>query len=103
MKQAVMMKQFKLNKTYFSLKESNLILAKELSALKEKNGQLKQKVKKLKENNLTKEEMKEMIKNRLTPITNVLIGKETVTVNAETHKQTKRKKKQLILKHKQEE
>jgi hypothetical protein len=101
MKQAVMMKQFKLNKTYFSLKESNLILAKELSALKEKNGQLKQKVKKLKESNLTKEEMKEMIKNRL--ITNVLIGKETVTVNAETHKQTKRKKKQLILKHKQGE
>ena len=84
MKQSVMMKQFKLNETYSSLKKSCLKLSKELSAMKEKNEQLKQRIKELESNNITKEEMKEMIKEGLTPITNVLIGKETETVNAET-------------------
>ena len=32
---------------------------------------------------ITKEEMKEMIKEGLTPITNILLGKETEKVNAE--------------------
>ena len=41
MKQSVMMKQFKLNVTYFSLEKSYLILSKELSAMKEMNEQLK--------------------------------------------------------------
>ena len=84
MKQSVMMKQFKLNETYSSLKKSCLKLSKELSAMKENNEQLKQRIKELESNNITKEEMKEMIKEGLTPITNVLIGKETEIVNAET-------------------
>ena len=33
---------------------------------------------------ITKEEMKDMIKEGLAPITNILMGKETETVNAET-------------------
>ena len=41
-------------------------------------------MKELEASNLTKEEMKEMIKEGLIPITNILIGKETETVNAET-------------------
>ena len=87
MKHSVIIKQLKLNKIYSSLKEPNLILSKQLSAIKEKNEQLKQRVKELETNNqctLTKEEMKEMLKEGLTSITNVLIGTETEKVNVET-------------------
>ena len=87
----VIMNDFKLNEAYSSLKESYLILKNELSTVKEKNEQLKQRVKELEttissitQHTLTKEEMKEMIKEGLTPITNVLIGQETTKVNAET-------------------
>ena len=55
--------------------------------MEEKNEHLKQRVKELEINNhrtITKEEMKEMIKEGLTPITNILIGKDKETVNAET-------------------
>ena len=41
-------------------------------------------MKELETNNITKEEMKEMLKEGLTPITNVLLGKEKETVNVET-------------------
>ena len=93
-----MMNEFKFNKTYSSLKESYLILYKELSVMKKKNEQLKQRVKELETSNqhmLTKEEMKEMIKEGLTPITNALLGKERETVNVgiQTEKIIKDKKK----------
>ena len=80
----VMMNIFKINKTYSSLHESYLRLYKELSTVKEKNEQLMQRVKELETNNLTKEEMKGMIKEGLALITNILLGKETETVNAQT-------------------
>ena len=79
-----MMNEYKLNETYSSLEKSYLILSKELSAMKEMNEQLKQRVKELETNNITKEEMKEMLKEGLTPITNVLLGKQKETVNVET-------------------
>ena len=93
-----MLNNLKLNKTYSSLKESYLILSKELSTVKEKNEQLKQRIKELERTNLTKKEMKEMIKEGLTPIVDVLIGKERETVDAETQtdKEEEEKKEQEI-------
>ena len=84
MKPSAMMNEYKLNETYSSLEKSYLILSKELSAMKEMNEQLKQRLKELETNNITKEEMKEIIKEGLTPIINVLVGKERETVNVET-------------------
>ena len=84
MKQSVMMNEYKLNETYSPLEKSYLILSKELSAMKEMNEELKERVKELETNNITKEEMKEIIKEGLTPIINVLVGKERETVNVET-------------------
>ena len=59
--------------------------------MREKNDYLKQKVSELKSTifsighcTITKEEMKDMLKERLTPITNILIGKVTETVHVET-------------------
>ena len=98
MNQSLMMNDFKLNETYSSLKESYSILKKELSTVKEKNEQLKQRIKELERTNLTKKEMKEMIKEGLTPIVDVLIGKERETVDAETQtdKEEEEKKVQQI-------
>ena len=77
-----MINEFKLNETYSFLKESCLILCKELFTTKEKNERLNQRVKKLQsiissisQHIITKEEMKEMIKEGLAAITNVLTKK----------------------------
>ena len=84
------MNELKLNDTYSHLKMSYVILNKELSTMKEKNEQLNQQVKKLQstissilQRTITKEEMKQMIKEGLTSINNVQGGKERVIVNTE--------------------
>ena len=83
MQQFKMINQFKLNQTYSSLKKYCLLLNKELSTMKEKNEYLSQRVKELEttlssvvQHTITKEEMKEMIKEGVAPIVNVLIGTE---------------------------
>ena len=66
-----------LTKSYSFLKMSCLILNKELLLMKEKNDYLNHRVNELElKGTITKEEMREMIKEELSPITNVLIGKE---------------------------
>ena len=77
-----MMNDFKFNENYSSLKTSYLILNKELSLTKEKNEHLHRRVKELQsiissisQHIITKEEMKEMIKEGLAAITNVLTKK----------------------------
>ena len=89
--QSVVMNEFKINDTYSYLKDSCLILNKELSLMKEKNDYLNQQVKELQltissilERTITKEEMKQIIKEGLTLINNVQKGKERVIVNTET-------------------
>ena len=66
--------------------------------LKEKNEQLKQRIKELETKNQCTLTKKEMIKEGLTPIVDVLIGKEIEKVNAETQtdKEEEEKKKQQI-------
>ena len=89
--QSNILNEFKLNENYSNLKDSCKVLYKELSTMREKNESLKQKVNELEstlssigQRTITKEEMKDMIKEGLTPIVDVLIGKETETVDAET-------------------
>ena len=83
------MNEFEINRTYSYLKDSCKVLYKELSIMKDKNDSINQRVEDLQSTissilqySITKEEMKEIIKEGLTPITNMLIGKEKV--NAET-------------------
>ena len=64
--------------------------------MKEKNKSLNQKVEELQstissilQRTITKEEMKEMIKEGLTPINNIEWGKEKETVNTEKHAENK--------------
>ena len=71
--------ELKDKKNYYSLKDSCSILYQELSTVKEKNDSLNQRVKELEtiissifERTITKEEMKEMIKEGLTPLINIL-------------------------------
>ena len=74
------MKLIKFNKIHSSLQMSCLILDKELSTVKEKNDYLNQKVKELEstissilQRTITKEEMKEMIKEGLSTINDMFI------------------------------
>ena len=67
------------------LKLSCIILNKELSTVKEKNSCLNEKINELKstissilQRTITKEEMKEMIKEGLTPIIDILLGEKTL-------------------------
>ena len=83
------MNELEINRTYSNLKDSCKVLYKELSIMKDKNDSINQRVEDLQSTissilqySITKEEMKEIIKEGLTPITNILIGKEKV--NAET-------------------
>jgi ornithine carbamoyltransferase len=87
------MNQFKLNNAYSSLKTSYILLNKELSTMEEKKEHLNQRVKELEstissisQRTITKEEMKEMINEGLTPIINILIGKETINAETQTDK-----------------
>ena len=89
---AIMMNELKLNETYSSLKMSCLILNNELSSMKEKNADLNQKVKELEstvfsilQRTITKEEMKEMIKEGLTPINNTLKEIDVVDTQAQRY------------------
>ena len=82
--------KFTLNETYSSFKLSYLLLTQELSIMKEKNTHLNQRVKELEstissitQRTITKHEMKEMIKESISPITNILIGKEKETINTQ--------------------
>ena len=82
--------KFTLNETYSSFKLSYLLLTQELSIMKEKNTHLNQRVKELEstissitQRTITKDEMKEMIKESISPITNILIGKEKETTNTQ--------------------
>ena len=91
MKQFSTVGEFKFNETYSSLKKSCSILYKELSKMKEKNKHLKQRLEELELNlslinkrTITKEEMKEMLKEGLASITNVPIGKEEVNAEKRT-------------------
>ena len=85
------MNKFKLNKTYSYLKSSCEILNKELSTMKEKNNHLKQKVVELEltmssllQRTITKEEMKEMIKEGLSSMTNKFNRKEKEITHTQT-------------------
>ena len=89
--QSSIMNELKINDTYSCLKDSYLILNKELSLMREKNEYLNQQVKDLQstissilERTITKEEMKQMIKEGVTPINNVQVEKEKKIVGAET-------------------
>ena len=82
--------KFTLNETYSSFKLSYLLLTQELSIMKEKNTHLNQRVKELEstissitQRTITKHEMKEIIKESISPITNILIGKEKETINTQ--------------------
>ena len=86
-----MMNDLKLNESYSSLKMSWMILNKELTTMKEKNVDLNHKVKELEstissilQRKITKEEMKEMIKEGLKDINNTL--KEIDVVNTQTQR-----------------
>jgi hypothetical protein len=89
--QSSIMNELKINDTYSCLKDSYLILNKELSFMREKNEYHNQQVKDLQstissilERTITKEEMKQMIKEGVTPINNVQVEKEKEIVGAET-------------------
>ena len=86
------MNDLKLNETYSSLKMSLMILNNELTTMKEKNVNLNQKVKELEstissilQKTITKEEMKEMIKEGLTPINNTLKEIDVVDTQAQRY------------------
>ena len=77
------MNEFKINETYSSMKNYCKILYKELSTMKAKNDSLNQKVKELESNissilqcTVTKEEMREIIKEGISPIIKILNEKE---------------------------
>ena len=83
--------EFQFNENYSTLKEYCAILCKELSTMKEKNYYLNQKVNELEltisslgQYSVTKAEMKEIIKEGIAPIINILIGKDKEMVDAET-------------------
>ena len=99
-----MFNQLKLNKTYSSLKMVCLLLHKELLLMKEKNDHLIQKANKLEltilsiiQRMVTKEEMKQIIKEGVSPIINILIGKkkEIIHKQTQTHKAVTNKIKQI--------
>ena len=83
--------QLKLNKTYSSLKIPHLIQNKEQHVLKQENDYLHQKLDKLEstislliQRTVTKEEMKEMIKEGLSPVIDILFqGKDKLTFDIE--------------------
>ena len=77
------MNDFNIKENYSYLKGSWKLMYNELSAMKEKNDYLTHKIKELEtfissisQRIVTKEEMKDLIKDGLTPITNILLGKE---------------------------
>ena len=96
----------KLNKTYSSLKIPSLIQNKEQSELKQENDYIHQKLDKLEstissliQHTVTKEEMKEMIKEGLSPIIDILfLGRDKETTTTE-----KTQKSNVIVKEKKEE
>ena len=82
-----MTEHLQLKKSYSFLKMSSLILTKELSLMKERNDYLNQRVNELElelKGTTSKEEMREMIKEELAPITNILIGKEKEMTETQT-------------------
>ena len=89
------MDELQFNDIYSSLNKSSQIIIKVLSTMKEKNESFNQKVKELEstissilQRTITKEEMKEMIKEGLTPIVDILLGKEIRTEKVSTVTQT---------------
>ena len=95
--------QLKFNETYSHLKMSCIILNNELSAMKKKNEHLIQKVNKLEstissiiQRTITKEEMKEIIKEGLSLIINILREKDKVNIQTQTINATIESKKEKV-------
>ena len=93
MQQSITTNYFKFTKECSFLKECCEILSKKLSTMQEKNKYLNQKVNQFEstifsilQRTITKKEMKEIIKEGIIPITNILMGKETEMIHVGTQK-----------------
>ena len=73
-----------INETHSFLRMTCLLLNKKLALMEDKNNNLNHKLKNLESYTITKQAIKDAIKEELAPIINILIGKEKEVAHIQT-------------------